>query len=115
MELLATRKGYDKTRQEASPVHTNYVLNMALVPDAVFYLRISSPQAQFNRSLAVMSVAERKNKVSLSTQRAEIIVAGGLVLEGVMRALKIESLQTCEWALREGVLIDRLRDWGERI
>ena len=67
--------------------------------------------AQFNRSLAAMSVAERKNKVSLSTQRAEIIVAGGLVLEGVMRALKIETLQTCEWALREGVLIDRLRDW----
>ena len=28
-----------------------------------------------------------------------------------MRALKIESLQTCEWALREGVIIDRLRDW----
>ena len=28
-----------------------------------------------------------------------------------MRALGIKSLSTCEWALREGVIIDRLRDW----
>ncbi len=28
-----------------------------------------------------------------------------------MRALEIKSLSTCEWALREGVIIDRLRDW----
>jgi exopolyphosphatase/guanosine-5'-triphosphate,3'-diphosphate pyrophosphatase len=28
-----------------------------------------------------------------------------------MRALGIKSLTTCEWALREGVIIDRLRDW----
>jgi exopolyphosphatase/guanosine-5'-triphosphate,3'-diphosphate pyrophosphatase len=70
-----------------------------------------SELAQFNISLAAMSIAERKSKVGLATQRAEIVVAGGLVLEGVMRALRIESLQTCEWALREGVIIDRLGDW----
>jgi exopolyphosphatase/guanosine-5'-triphosphate,3'-diphosphate pyrophosphatase len=66
---------------------------------------------EFNASLAAMTTAERRNKVGLTAQRAEIIVAGGLVLEGTMRALGIKSLSTCDWALREGVIIDRLRDW----
>ena len=67
--------------------------------------------AQFNNALATMTIAERRNSARLTAQRAEIIVAGGLVLEGTMRALKIKSLTTCDWALREGVIIDRLRDW----
>jgi len=67
--------------------------------------------SEFNSSLAEMTVAERRNTARLTAQRADIIVAGGLVLEGTMRALGIKSLSTCDWALREGVIIDRLRDW----
>jgi exopolyphosphatase/guanosine-5'-triphosphate,3'-diphosphate pyrophosphatase len=67
--------------------------------------------AQFNGSLAEMTIAERRSAARITSQRAEIIVAGGLMLEGIMRALGIKSLTTCEWALREGVIIDRLRDW----
>ena len=66
---------------------------------------------QFNVKLAEMTTAERRSAARITVQRAEIIVAGGLILEGIMRALGIESLTTCEWALREGVIIDRLRDW----
>jgi exopolyphosphatase/pppGpp-phosphohydrolase len=32
------------------------------------------------------------------------------VLEGVMTTLGIESLRICDWSLREGVIIDRLRE-----
>ncbi len=67
--------------------------------------------AKFNASLVAMTTAERRNAARLTPQRAEIIVAGGLLLEGIMHALGVESLTTCEWALREGVIIDRLRDW----
>lgn len=67
--------------------------------------------AQFNTSLAEMTTAERRSAARITPQRAEIIVSGGLMLEGIMRALGIKSLTTCEWALREGVIIDRLRDW----
>jgi exopolyphosphatase/guanosine-5'-triphosphate,3'-diphosphate pyrophosphatase len=67
--------------------------------------------AKFNASLAAMTTAERRTAARLTEQRAEIIVAGGLMLEGIMHALGIETLTTCEWALREGVIIDRLRDW----
>jgi exopolyphosphatase / guanosine-5'-triphosphate,3'-diphosphate pyrophosphatase len=64
-----------------------------------------------NRKIAALSLAERKNVSGLSPQRADIIVAGGAVLEEVMKALDIESLRICEWSLREGVIIDRLREW----
>ena len=67
--------------------------------------------AQFNAAMAEMTVAERKSAARITAQRAEIIVAGGLMLEAIMQALRIEAITTCEWALREGIIIDRLRDW----
>ena len=70
--------------------------------------------AEFNSSLSAMTIQERKIAARLTIQRAQIIVAGGLVLEGTMRALGIKSLSTCQWGLREGVIIDRLRDWVRR-
>jgi exopolyphosphatase/guanosine-5'-triphosphate,3'-diphosphate pyrophosphatase len=64
---------------------------------------------ELNRKLAKMTVAERAALPNISEKRAETIVAGGQILEGLMRALKIEKLQPCEYALREGVIIDFLK------
>ncbi len=70
----------------------------------------SAKLGRFNSRTGQMSVAERRTLPGISNQRSEIIVAGGQILEGAMRALNIEVLRTCSWALREGVLIDRLRE-----
>lgn len=64
---------------------------------------------RFNDRVAVMNVLERRSIPGISAQRAEIIVAGGQILAATMRALGIHRLRTCDWALREGVIIDRLR------
>ena len=66
--------------------------------------------ARFNSRTADMKSAERRTVPGISSQRSEIVIAGGQILEAVMQALKIEKLRTCSWALREGVLIDRLRE-----
>lgn len=66
--------------------------------------------ARFNTRTSEMNSGERRALPGISSQRAEIIIAGGMILEAVMNALKIETLRTCSWALREGVLIDRLRE-----
>ncbi len=63
-----------------------------------------------NEMLARISLEERVKLPVISAQRAEVIVAGGQILENVMRALKIETLQPCVFALREGVIIDYLRE-----
>src|SRR6266498_1370428 len=65
--------------------------------------------ARLNITLASKNAAERRALPGISTQRSEII-AGGQILEGAMRALGINVLRTCDWALREGVIIDRLRE-----
>jgi exopolyphosphatase/guanosine-5'-triphosphate,3'-diphosphate pyrophosphatase len=64
----------------------------------------------FNSRTAERDAGERRLLPGISSRRSQIIVAGGQILEGAMRALAIDSLRTCSWALREGVLIDRLRD-----
>lgn len=67
-----------------------------------------SQLVELNRKLAKMTARERAALPNISEKRAELLVAGGLVLEGVMRALEIEKLQPCEYALREGAIIDFL-------
>ena len=64
---------------------------------------------QLNAILAVMNITQRRQFAGLSVRRAEIILAGAKVLEETMRALDIGSLRTCNWSLREGVIIDHLR------
>lgn len=58
--------------------------------------------------LCALKMAERRSVIGIPAERADIIVAGGVVLKEVMSALKIESLCTCDWSLREGVIIDRI-------
>ncbi|MBA2339759.1 MAG: Ppx/GppA family phosphatase [Pyrinomonadaceae bacterium] len=65
---------------------------------------------EFNSRMARMTLVERRNVPGISAQRAEIIIAGGQILEGAMRVLDVDSLKVCDWALREGVLLDRLRE-----
>lgn len=71
------------------------------------------PLSMLNAELARMRLSQRRNVSGLSPQRSEIIVAGGQILEGAMRALGINALRTCDWALREGVIIDHLREWED--
>jgi exopolyphosphatase/guanosine-5'-triphosphate,3'-diphosphate pyrophosphatase len=63
---------------------------------------------QFNERLAALTVAERRTITGIAPERADIIVAGAIVLEELMSVLGIESVQTCDWSLREGVIIDQL-------
>ena len=69
-----------------------------------------SQLAQLNTKLAAMSQADRRSLQGISSQRAEIIIAGGCILEAAMKALRINSLKTCDWGLREGVIIDYLQE-----
>lgn len=64
---------------------------------------------RFNEQMAGLLTRERRDVPGISAQRAEIIIAGGQILEGVARALKIDSVHTCDYALSEGAIINRLR------
>lgn len=65
---------------------------------------------RFNEEISALNLAERRNIHGISPQRSEIIIAGGQILEGVLHALGITELKTCDYALREGVIIDFLSE-----
>jgi exopolyphosphatase/guanosine-5'-triphosphate,3'-diphosphate pyrophosphatase len=65
-----------------------------------------------NEELAHLSLAERAKVEGLNRARAEIIVAGGQLLEALMETLGVTQLTVCDWALREGVVIAHLAKRG---
>ncbi|PMR60597.1 hypothetical protein C1A38_13420 [Verrucosispora sp. ts21] len=59
----------------------------------------------FIRHIAPAQLAELDG---VSAARAHQLLAGAVVAESVMRRLGVDSLDICPWALREGVILDRL-------
>jgi exopolyphosphatase/guanosine-5'-triphosphate,3'-diphosphate pyrophosphatase len=55
-----------------------------------------------------MTTADRAELEGVSAERAPQIVAGALVAEASMRALSMESVDICPWALREGLILRKL-------
>jgi exopolyphosphatase / guanosine-5'-triphosphate,3'-diphosphate pyrophosphatase len=54
------------------------------------------------------TVEERRQIPGLEARRADIILAGGLILEQVMESFDLEALTFSDFALREGVLLDAI-------
>jgi exopolyphosphatase/guanosine-5'-triphosphate,3'-diphosphate pyrophosphatase len=57
--------------------------------------------------LAEMDVEKRRKR--FDPRRADIIVAGAVVLEAVMRRLKVQTITAVDRGLREGILYDLLK------
>lgn len=55
-----------------------------------------------------MTASDRAELEGVSSSRSHQIVAGALVAEASMRALGLEQVEICPWALREGILLRRL-------
>ncbi len=55
-----------------------------------------------------MTASDRAELEGVSADRSHQIVAGALVAEASMRALGLEELDICPWALREGVILQRI-------
>ncbi len=58
--------------------------------------------------LAELTAAERAALPGVSLNRSRQVLAGALVIEAVMDLVGIETLVVCPWALREGVILQRL-------
>ncbi len=97
-ETLATIIALEQTGVEPNPLN-GYKLNRRDIKNWV-------------RKLSLMTCAERYNVSGMSDRRAEIIVAGALILLEAMELLQIDSLTVCSRALREGVIIDWMLTHG---
>jgi len=71
----------------------------------------SLPLAELRRwipKLLAMSLEELSGLPGVSTDRAHQIVPGALVAEACMDIFGLEALEICPWALREGVILERI-------
>lgn len=62
--------------------------------------------------LARMSLPDRRRH--FEPKRAEVIVAGAVILEGAVRHLGLESVASVDTGLRNGILVDLVRRQAER-
>jgi exopolyphosphatase/guanosine-5'-triphosphate,3'-diphosphate pyrophosphatase len=60
--------------------------------------------------LIAMNSKSRAELPGVSANRAQQIVAGGIVALAVMDRLDVDEVEICPWALREGIVLRRL-DW----
>ena len=58
--------------------------------------------------LGTMSAHRRERLSGVSASRSHQLLAGALVAEAAMDLLRLERLEICPWALREGVILSRL-------
>jgi exopolyphosphatase/guanosine-5'-triphosphate,3'-diphosphate pyrophosphatase len=64
---------------------------------------------KLNRKLSRLNVRERGRAPGIEKDRADIIVGGGLLLENILSEIGAKAITTCDWSLREGIVLDYLR------
>jgi len=58
--------------------------------------------------LVAMTNAEKAELPGVSANRSHQLLAGALVADAVMDIFELDELEICPWALREGVILERL-------
>jgi exopolyphosphatase/guanosine-5'-triphosphate,3'-diphosphate pyrophosphatase len=61
------------------------------------------------RRLVGSSLRDRLRMPGMDQSRADIIVTGAVVLDTLLQRLGVKELVLCEWALREGILLDYMQ------
>ncbi|MET8799749.1 Ppx/GppA phosphatase family protein [Nocardia sp. NPDC004568] len=68
----------------------------------------SSGLRQLIAFISRMTASDRAELEGVSADRSRQLVAGALVAEAAMRALSLDTLEICPWALREGLILRKL-------
>jgi len=76
-------------------------------PQEVRNLRVPAKSIRRLRKTAVeMDLEERMHLPGLDPRRADLMVAGAVLLDTLLKKLEAEEITLCDLALREGVLLD---------
>jgi exopolyphosphatase / guanosine-5'-triphosphate,3'-diphosphate pyrophosphatase len=79
-------------------------------PSEIRNLRISAKQIRrLRKEVAELDLEERLAMPGLDPRRADLVVAGAVLLDTILRRIGAEELTLCDLALREGLVIDYIR------
>jgi exopolyphosphatase/guanosine-5'-triphosphate,3'-diphosphate pyrophosphatase len=79
-------------------------------PEELRNLRVPAKQIRrVRKDVTNLNLEERLAIPALDPRRADLIVAGAVLLDTILRRLGAEELTLCDLALREGLIIDYIR------
>lgn len=93
------------TIETLASINAREKLGMVPNPLTGYQLSLKDLREMVNR-FRKLSYGERMTIPGMSDKRAEIILAGALILQEAMALLGIELLTVCDRSLREGVIVD---------
>jgi exopolyphosphatase/guanosine-5'-triphosphate,3'-diphosphate pyrophosphatase len=103
--------GTSGTIETMASLHARETLGMIPSPLHGYQINLKELGELINR-LRKLTIAERMTIAGLNDRRADIILAGAIVLQEAMTLLGLDSLTVCERALREGVVVDWMLTHG---
>jgi len=78
--------------------------------DEVRNLRVTSKQIhRLRKDVVSRSITERMKMPGLDPRRADLIVSGAVLLDTVLRHLETDEITLCDFALREGLVLDYIQ------
>jgi exopolyphosphatase/guanosine-5'-triphosphate,3'-diphosphate pyrophosphatase len=79
-------------------------------PSDLRNLRVSAKQIRrLRKEIVALTPAQRLTVPGLDPRRADLVVAGAVLLDTILRRLGAEELTLCDLALREGLVLDYIR------
>ena len=85
-------------------------------PASLHHRALTAEQVHRVRRLVASLDLERRLRIpGLDPRRADLIVAGAILLDTVVRRLGVPEITLCEYALREGIILDYVRRHPGRI
>jgi exopolyphosphatase/guanosine-5'-triphosphate,3'-diphosphate pyrophosphatase len=91
-------------------------IDKGVVPTEVRNLRVPAKSLRKLRKATVdMDLEERMHLPGLDPRRADLMVAGAILLDTILRRLGAEEITLCDLALREGVLLDYIHGHRKHI
>ena len=91
-------------------------LDSGAAPEEVRNLRVSAKAIRKVRKLVVdQPIARRLEIPALDPRRADLVVAGAVLLDTLLRTLGARDITLCDLALREGLVLDFIQRNGRHI
>ena len=85
-------------------------------PEELRNLRVPAKQIRRVREkVTTLALADRLRLPGLDPRRADLIVAGAVLLDTILRLLKAEEITLCDLALREGLVLDYVHQHSKEI
>ncbi len=78
--------------------------------DEIRNLRVSTKQIhRFRKEVTDRSISERMKMPGLDPRRADLIVSGAVLLDTILHRLEAPEITLCDFALREGLVLDYIQ------